>query len=173
MGEAALANQAMSLSDIAPCDHEEADTHIWSKSLMIKANDTDVVVLAISVMTLLKGMGLDHLWVAFGQGVKTCWIQIHQLVEVNGGARASGMPFFHASTCCDVVSAFRGKGKRSAWQTWEVSEDASAVFTKLSQSPFDLDERDLSTLERFVVTMYDHSSTSTTVNEARLDLFAR
>eukprot|EP00795_Rhopilema_esculentum_P005341 gene5341-513_t len=153
MGEAALANQAMSLSDIAPCDHEEADTRIFvhaksavlqgSKSLMIKANDADVVVLVISVTTLLKEMGLDHLRVALGQGVKTCWIPIHQLVEVIGGARAGGMPFFHAFTGCDVVSASLG------------------------------DERDLSTLERFVVTMYDRSSTSTTVNEARLDLFAR
>ena len=37
----------------------------------------------------------------------------------------------------------------------------------------DMDEVDVRRLEQFVVTMYDRSSTSTTVNEARLDLFAR
>ena len=33
---------------------------------MIKANGTDIVVLAVSVMMHLKEMGLDQLWIAFG-----------------------------------------------------------------------------------------------------------
>ena len=36
MGEATLANQAMSLSDIAPCNHEEADTRIMPRALYYK-----------------------------------------------------------------------------------------------------------------------------------------
>ena len=123
-GEEALANQEMSLNDVAPCDHEEGDTRIFvhaksavsygSKSLMIKANDTDIVVLAVSVFSTLQEMGLDHLWIAFGQGSKMCWISIHQLNEVIGSDMSSEMPFFHAFTGCDVVSAFRGKGKKYA-----------------------------------------------------------
>ena len=42
--------------------------------------------------------------------------------------RSSGILFFHAFTGCDTVSAFRGKGKRSAWQTWDVCSEASDVF---------------------------------------------
>lgn len=71
-GKDALVNQQMVLDDISPCSHEEADTRIFvhaksavlqgSKSLMIKANDTDIVVLAVSVMMPLKEMGLDQLW---------------------------------------------------------------------------------------------------------------
>ena len=29
---------------------------------------------------------------------------------------AHGLPFFHALTGCDTVSAFHGKGKRTAWE---------------------------------------------------------
>ena len=31
----------------------------------------------------------------------------------------------HAFTGCDVVSAFRGKGKSTAWQTWDVYPEAT------------------------------------------------
>ena len=36
-------------------------------------------------------------------------------------------------TGCDIVPAFRRKGKKSAWQTWEVFPDATDVFTRLSK----------------------------------------
>lgn len=83
------------------------------------------------------------------------------------------MPFFHAFTGCDVVSAFRGKGKQSAWHTWDVFDEVSSTFSKLSQSPVTFDDRDLHILGNFVITMYDRSSAASSVNEARLDLFAR
>ena len=63
------------------------------------------------------------------------------------------MLFFHAFTGCDVVSAFRGKGKKSAWQTCDVCDEASGVFSKLSQYPLVVDYEDLKILERFVVMM--------------------
>ena len=83
------------------------------------------------------------------------------------------MLFYHAFTGCDVVSAFRGKGKKSAWQTWDVCEEASGVFSKLSQYPPVVDDEDLKTLEKFVVMMYDRSSTDEGVDDVRLDMFAR
>ena len=44
-----------------------------------------------------------------------------------------------------------------------------------SSKPYstEVSDRDMSILEKFVVAMYDRSSTFTTVNDARLDLFAR
>ena len=54
-----------------------------------------------------------------------------------------------------VVSAFRGKG--TAWQTWNVFEDVSSTFAKVSQSPLTLYDTDLPILEKFVVTMYNFS----------------
>ena len=82
------------------------------------------------------------------------------------------MLFSHAFTGCDVVSAFRGKGKKSAWQTWDVCDEASDVFSKLSQYPPVVDDEDLESLEKFVVMKYDRSSTAEGVVDARLDMFA-
>ena len=59
--------------------------------------------------------------------------------------------FIHALTGCDVVSAFHGKGEKSAWHTWNVWPEASTAFRKLSQYPPVLGEDDQSILEKFVV----------------------
>ena len=69
------------------------------------------------------------------------------------GIRTVGLPFFHAFM--DVtVSAFREKGKNSAWQTWEVLPDATEVFTRLSKRPYSLLETDMEIIEAFVCIMY-------------------
>ena len=53
-----------------------------------------------------------------------------------------------------------------------VFDDVSETFTNLSQHPTLIRDLDLQKLERFVVLMYDRSSATTGVDEARLDLFA-
>ena len=182
-GEDALSNQMVNLDELAPCNHEEADTRIFvharhaatqgSKVLMVKANDTDVVVIAVSALPTLKELGLQHLWIAFGQGQNLRYIPIHDLISTLGPEKTRGMLFFHAFTGCDVVSAFRLKGKKSAWLTWDVCPEASDVFAKLSHYPPMVEDDDLEILEKFVVTMYDRSSTAAGVDAARLELFAR
>ena len=77
---------------------------------MVKANDTDVVVIAVSVLEALQELGLQQLWVAFGQRQNLKWIPVHDLC-CTLAEKSKGMLFFHAFTGCDVVSAFRGKGK--------------------------------------------------------------
>ena len=66
----------------------------------------------------------------------------------------------------------RGKGKKSAWQTWNVCEDVTETFKKLSNCPQEISDDDLQKLENFVVLMYDRSNAASCVNEARLDHFA-
>ena len=144
-----------------------------SKALMIKANDTDVVVIAISVMKSLNELGLEKMWIAFGQGGNVRWIPVHEVVNTIGPEKASGLPFFRAFTGCDTVSVFRSKGRKSAWQTWNVSKEISTAFTTFSQCVTALDNSDLQSLEKFVVVMYDSSSADASVNDARLNLFAR
>ena len=70
------------------------------------------------------------------------------------------------------MSAFRGKGEKSAWQVWNVFEEATEVFPKLGNLPETISEDDKQILEQFVVNLYDRSSAVKMVNEARLDLFA-
>ena len=84
---------------------------------MIKANDTDVVVIAISTLPSLQELGFEKLWIAFGQGTHLRWIPIHDIVSTIGPEKTIGILFFHTFSGCDVMSAFHGKGKRSAWQT--------------------------------------------------------
>lgn len=71
------------------------------------------------------------------------------------------------------MSAFRGKGKKAAWQTWNVYPEASPVFTKLSMHPPVIDDEEQKVLEKFVITMYDRSSQATDIDAVRLDMFAR
>lgn len=140
-GEDAVNNKKMPLDAVAPCCHEEADTRIFvhakdailggSKSLIIKANDTDVVIIAVSLLPSLQQLGLKSMWIAFGQGASTRWIPVHEVVSAIGPQKASGLLCFHAFTGCDVVSAFHGKGKKSAWLTWDVCDEVSEIFTKL------------------------------------------
>ena len=101
------------------------------------------------------------------------WIPIHELLNAIGPARASGIMYFHAFIGCDVVSAFRGKGKKSAWQNWDVFDEVTETFSNLNQFPTEVTDTDLKALERFVVLMYDRSSSATGVDEARLHMFAR
>ena len=76
-------------------------------------------------------------------------------------------------TGCDVVSAFHDKGEKSAWQTYNVWPEASTVFRNLSQYPPVLGEDDQSNLEKFVVIMYGMFSATDSIDEARLEMFAR
>ena len=161
---------------VSPCPHEEADTRIFvhardaaiegSKALVIKANDTDFVVIAVSVLPQLEEIGVGTLWTAFGHGVGMKWIPIHELLNAIGPTRARGIMYFHAFTGCD-------EGKESAWQTWDVFDEVTATFSNLSQFPTEVTDTDLKTLERFVVLMYDRSSAATGVDQARLHMSAR
>lgn len=181
--DVAVCNKTIELHELSPCSHEEADTRIFVHArhaamegittLVIKANDTDVVAIGISTLPVLQALGLQQMWIDFGQGSSARWIPIHDIASAIGAEKVAGMSFFHAFTGCDVVSAFRGRGKKSAWQTWSVCEDVTTTFARLSQKPAAVDDDDLQILEKFVVALYDRSSSQASVNEARLDLFAR
>ena len=63
--------------ELAPCTHEEADTrlllhvsaatHDGHRRIVIRTNDSDVVVLAVSAVAALAER-IDELWLAFGTG---------------------------------------------------------------------------------------------------------
>ena len=127
---------------------------------MLKANDTDVVVIAFSVFPSLPRLELEHLWVTFGQGHSLCWISVHDIYHYMGQVKIKGISFFHAFTVCDTLSVFHNKGKKTAWQTWEIFPDPSPVFSKLSQYPLTVEDDDLAIQEKFAILMYDRSCTA-------------
>ena len=56
---------------------------------------------------------------------------------------------------------------------WDIFSDVSDAFANLGNNQSPITEDDLKLFEQYVVFMYDRASKGTSVNEARLDLFAR
>lgn len=127
--EKVVSNRALDTEFVSPCNHEETDTRMFlhakhaalggSRSINIVSSDTDVVVIGVAV---LEDLNVDALWVTFGKGKDLQWIPIHDIVR-SLGPRSKALPFFHAFTGCDTMSAFVGKGKKTAWQAWNVFEN--------------------------------------------------
>ena len=82
------------------------------------------------------------------------------------------LPFFHAFTESDTSSQFAGKGKKSAWKTWQVLPDTTETFINLSPL-VEPAEEDKEIIERFVCVMYYRSTKYVNVNKCRQYLFTR
>ncbi|KAG0725800.1 hypothetical protein GWK47_037891 [Chionoecetes opilio] len=169
------------VSALAPCTHEEADTRIllhlqdavqqgYSK-VSIRTVDTDVVVLAIASANRLN---ISELWIAFGAGKSFRFIAAHDIAKALGPDRCVALPMFHAFTGCDTVSCFGGRGKKTAWDTWTTYGDVTPAFCALGAMPDSraIDEW-MQQLERFVVLLYDRTSTEEGVNQSRKQLFSK
>jgi len=75
-----VCNHSISFEGLTHCNHERAETRIFLHSkhtaadgnniIMIKASDTDVLVISVSVLSILQDLGVEKLWVAFGQEQK-------------------------------------------------------------------------------------------------------
>ena len=178
-GENVLCNSNTNISQLSPCNHEEADTQLFvhvkhaaangCKKVIISSTDTDVVVLGVAAF---ERLGVEKLWIGFGRSKDFRWLPVHELSN-SLGPRVAALPFFNAFSGCDTVSAFPGKGKKSAWQTWEVFPDVTDVFARLSKRPNSIEDTDIDLIEAFVCIMYDRSTATFAVNEARFELFAR
>jgi len=183
-GQGVVCNSDMSDIDIlnlSPCSHEEADTRILLhaaecamqgfNTVMIRTVDTDVMIIAIS---MFQHLGISELWIAFGSGKNFRYVPIHEIANQLGPTKARSLIAFHAFTGCDQTSSFAGRGKNTAWATWKVYDEITSAFVALSSMPTeDRLKKIMPEIERFVALMYDRTSTCTTVNEARKDLFTR
>ena len=80
---------------------------------------------------------------------------------------------FHAFTGCDQISSCLNRGRKTAWQTSKVYKDAEESFAVLSRAPQSVEELNnhMSTIKKFVVLMYDRTSSCESVDEARQELF--
>ena len=118
------------IEGMAPCNHEETDTHIFvhakhasvnsmTKNL-IRTVDTDVVILDV-----------EELWIAFEVGKHLQYLLIHKIASSLNTEQCEGLPFFHVLTGCDTVSLFSGKGKKTAFQAWKCYPEATKVFFTL------------------------------------------
>lgn len=84
-----------------------------SKAIIIKTNDTDVIVMAVRILHTLQKLGLKQLWVSFGQGQNLRWIPVHELCCTTAEKR-KGISFFRAFSVCDVASELHCKVEYSS-----------------------------------------------------------
>lgn len=85
----------------------------------------------------------------------------------------TSLPIVHALTGCDILNAFSGRGKQTAWETRKAFTVVNHAFSELKGMPSDVSEKAMSLLERFVVLMYDRTSDVMEVNEANKNNFLR
>ena len=112
---------------LQPCNHEETDSRIilhlvdaykeGKRSILIQANDTDVLVLAVAHVSRFPGC---KIWLAFGTGSSLRYIAVHAIAAVLGEEKSRGLLFLHALTGCDTVSAFYGIGQKNCMEYLEV-----------------------------------------------------
>jgi hypothetical protein len=175
-----VATGSVDTNGIDGCNHEEADTRVilhahhaaacGANTLYIRTVDTDIVVLAISFFSRLS---LSELWIHFGTGKCARLLAVHEICACIGIDKCHVLPAFHALTGCDTTSAFRGKGKKSAWLTWESYPEVTHALKNLSLMQTDVNSDTMAILERFVILLYDRTSDVETLNAARKQMFTK
>jgi len=174
--------QSTSASTLPPTvKHEEADTRIFVHltdmvtngitKIGIQTVDTDVLVLALANFNKLYAIGLRELWLLFGTGKNYRNIPVHRIAGEIGTEMCSALPGFHAYSGCDTVSAFVGRGKKTAWQTWNAFPAVTSAFTSISTVLRSLPDDVFRNLERFTCLMYSSSTEQTEVNMLRKEQF--
>ena len=84
------------------------------KKIIIRIADTDVVVLAVSVVEEIK---VEELWAGFGTGKHFRYTAAHAIASSLGADKSRALPAFHVVTDCDTVSFFGWEGKLKARNT--------------------------------------------------------
>jgi hypothetical protein len=83
-----------------------------------------------------------------------------------------GSPIHAFFSGCDTVSAFHGVGKKIAWYVWCSMRHLKPVFYRLSKSPSHVSSEDMDEIERYVVLLYQRTSSHSKVIDARKRMFA-
>ena len=180
-GEKVLMKIEQNSELLEPCNHEEADTRLFvhaadasnqrKKRVMICTVDTDVVVIALAMFDRLD---LDELWISYGVGKHLRYLPIHTMHANLGPEKSKAILMFHPMTGCDQVSFLAGRSKKTSWDTWQKFEDITSILERLSNAPSKsvVDEM-LPDIERFIILIFDRTSTCTKVDQCRQNLFTK
>ncbi|KAG7155211.1 hypothetical protein Hamer_G025546 [Homarus americanus] len=169
------------ISGLAPFTHEEADTRLLlhledavkkgHNKVLIYTVDTDVVVLAV---TAAQCLNIDEFWVAFGVGNNFIYIAAQDIPGALGPDQCAALLIFHTFTGCNAVSYFGGRGKRTAWETWNAYGGVTAAFCALAArpSPESIEEH-MGLLGHFIDVLYNRISDQKCLNQARKQLITQ
>ena len=137
--------------------------------MIIRTVDTDVVVLAVFAINHLPA-GCE-LWLAFGTGKSFRYLTANQIAASLTPDMSCALPMFHALTGCDTLSSFAGHGKKTAWSTWKSLPELTYAPLMLADEPKEIPDDAMHVIERFVILLFDITSTFTKVDHAERKLF--
>ena len=99
--------------------HEEADSRMFnhlkwltgSKNVVLRTNDTDVLVIALGNMAKIDNS--LHVWLEVGLSSSNTlrYISVNEIWRTLGSELCGALPGFHAFTGCDYTASFSRKGK--------------------------------------------------------------
>ena len=164
---------------MSTCSHEEADSrrllHISHAAqqghhqVLIRTVDTGVVVLAVYAINHLPA-GCE-LWLTFGTGKSFRYLAAHQIAASLRPEMSHVLPIVHALTGCDTVSSFPGHRKKTAWATRKSWPELTDALLILADGPKEILDDVMNISERFVILLFDRTSTCTKVDQAKRKLF--
>ena len=82
----------------------------------------------------------------------------------------------HAFSGYDTTSSFQDRGRKRAWEAWNLYPELSQTFQDVSSNkfkPMAIDSAAFKVVERFVVVLYGKNSSAASVNTARRELFTK
>ena len=111
-GDTALCTPTQDMTNLTPCNHEEADSRIMVhvadaimlgfQKILVRTVDTDVVVLAVAV---LPQLGRAELWIAFGTGKNFRYIPAHEICASLGQQKSVALRCFMISQAATLYPA--------------------------------------------------------------------
>ena len=153
--------------------HEEADTliafhirSIGSGNVLVRSNDTDVVVM---LSHLAGNLDETNIILDYGSGNHRRYIDISQLaitLEAKQAGLTKALLGLHALTGCDFTSCFFRKGKVKLFQRLVADPDHTRALISLSS-----DDVDVPGITTFVCSLYGFGTSD--INEARYKSFMR
>ena len=153
--------------------HEEADTliafhiqSIGSGNVLVRSNDTDVVVI---LLHLAGNLDETNIILDYGSGNHRRYINISQLaitLEAKQAGLTKALLGLHALTGCDFTSCFFRKGKVKPFQRLVADPNHTRALISLSS-----DDVDVPGITTFVCSLYGFGTSD--INEARYTSFMR
>jgi len=175
-------NQEVILTDrTVVLSREEADSSMLL-NISHAAQDGHHHILILSVDTsnvILALFSINHipceckLCLAFGTGKSFSYLVTHQIAASLGQGMSYTLRMFHALTGCDAVSRFARHRKKTASKTQKSLAELTDALLMLVNGTNEIPNDALNIIKRFVILLFNKTSTCTKVNNARRKFFPR
>jgi len=131
------------------------------------------VILAVAAAGRLD---IDELWVTFATGKNLKYLAAHKIAVALGQNKCRRLPF--STPSLGVTPCHASVGGETACETWKaydkVTDEVTTAFCALAATPKISTVHDyMDPLERYVVLLYDRTSSREHVNVARKHLFTQ